>query len=195
MRDFFFDVPWWAPTLLGIIGIALFVSGNRRQKINIRTAGLVVLSVGILWAVVSYLVDTPKEICQKHTRQFVRSVIDRDWTTFGRLMEPEADFKFVGSNWQMDGRDTLVDAIRADVDQIGLKSAHITSMQADETGDVIVIHIRVYSVQDYSMGQPLDSEWEMEWHKDGGGWLLHEIRGIRVANIPPELIRGSLHKR
>lgn len=195
MRDFFFDVPWWAPTLIGVIGIALFVSGNRRQKASTRTAGLLVLSVAILWAVVSYLVDTPKEICQNQTRQFVRSVIDRDWPTFERLMEPQADFKFAGSNWQIDGRDTLLDTIKADVDQIGLKSAHITGMQADETTNAIVIRIRVFSVQDYSMGQPLDSEWEMEWHNSGGKWLLHEIRGIRVANIPPELIRGSLHRR
>jgi hypothetical protein len=55
--------------------------------------------------------------------------------------------------------------------------------------------MRVYSTQDISMGQPLDSEWEMEWHRPAGAWLLHEVRGLRVANIPPELIRGSLRKR
>ena len=195
MRDFLFDVPWWAPTLLGIIGIALFVSGNRRQNTRRRTTGLTVLSLGILWAVVSYLVDTPKEICQKQTRQFVRSVVDRDWNTFQRLTEPQADFTFTGSDWLIAGRDTLLDAVRTDVDQIGLRGAHITGMQADETGNAVVVRIRVYSTQDASMGQPLDSEWEMEWHKPADAWLLHEIRGVRVANIPPEFIRGSLRKR
>lgn len=195
MRDFLFDVPWWAPTLMVIIGVALLVSGNRRQKTGTRTAGLIILCLAILWGVVSYLVDTPKEISQKQTRQFVRSVVDRDWPTFQRLLEPQADFRFSGSDWKMEGRDTLVDSIKADVDQIGLKGAHITSMETDEAGERIVVRLRVFSVQDYSMGQPLDSEWEMEWHKAGGGWLLHEIRGMRVGNIPAEMIRGSLRKR
>lgn len=195
MRDFFFDVPWWAPTLIFVIGIALFVSGNRRQKTNARTAGLAVIAVAVLWGLVSYLVDTPKEICQKQTRQFVRAVVDRDWPTFQRLMEPQADFQFVGSTWGIDGRDELLDAIKVDVDQIGLKGAHITSMQADETASAVTVKFRVYSTQDISLGQPLDSEWELEWRKPGNAWLLHEIRGLRVANIPPDMIRGSLRKR
>ena|SRR5690348_5197555 len=195
MRDFFFEVPWWAPTLIVVIGIALFVSGNRRQKTGVRTGGLVVLGLGILWAVVSYLVDTPKEVCQKQTRQFVRSVIDRDWATFQKLMEPQADFRFAASDWQIAGRETILDDVKADVDQIGLKSAHITGMETTESTAGIVVHIRVFSIQDYSMGQPLDSEWEMEWHQAGGHWLLHEVRGVRVANISPDMIRGSLRKR
>jgi len=195
MRDFLFDVPWWAPTLIGIIGIGLFVSGNRRQKTNTRTAGLAVLAIAILWSLVSYLVDTPKEICQKQTRQFVKAAVDRDWTTFQRLLEPQADFKFIGSNWQIDGRDELLDTMKVDVDQIGLKGAHITSMQADETDQAVIVKIRVYSTQDISMGQLLDSDWEMEWRKPAATWLLHEVRGVRVANIPPEMIRGSLRKK
>ena len=195
MRDFLFAVPWWAPTLIAIIGIALFVSGNRRQKDRTRTAGLAVIGLGILWAIVSYLVDTPKEICERQTRQFVRAVVDRDWNTFQRLLEPQADFKFVGSDWEIDGRDELLAAMQVDVDQIGLRGAHITSLQPDETPAAIVVRIRVYSTQDISMGQPLDSEWEMEWRKPANNWLLHEVRGLRVANIPPELIRGSLRKR
>lgn len=195
MSEFFFDVPWWALALIGTIGIALFVSGNRRQQSGRRTAGLAVIGVAILWGVVSYLVDTPIEICQNQTRQFVAAVVGRDWGTFTRLTAPQADFKFVGSSWEIDGRDKLVDSMKADIDQIGLKGAHITSMQPVQKPNAVVIRMRVYSIQDISLGEPLDSEWELEWRPAGKQWQLAEIRGIRVANIPSDYIRGSLRRK
>ena len=60
MRELLFDVPWWLPTIFGLVGVALIVNGNRRKKVNIRTAGLVFLGVGILWALLSYVVETPR---------------------------------------------------------------------------------------------------------------------------------------
>ena len=36
MRDFLFDTPYWFLGLLGLAGIALFLSGNARQEARLR---------------------------------------------------------------------------------------------------------------------------------------------------------------
>lgn len=195
MRDLLFSVPWWIPTVLVIAGVALLVSGNRRQNVRVRTSGFALIALAVAWSVISYLVDTPREIAQKQTRQFVQSVVDRNWNTFDALMAPDADFTFAGSSWRLAPRQAIDDAVRPDVNQIGLHGAHVSDMKATESGDAVVIHATVWSEQDFSMGRPLDSEWEFEWRPNGGRWLLHEIRAIRVANVSPEEVRGSLRKR
>jgi hypothetical protein len=192
MRDLLFSVPWWLPTIIAIAGLALFVSGNRRQHDGLRKAGAGVMLFALAWAVVSYLVETPKEICQKQTRQFVQSVVDRNWKQFDGLMDPNVGFRFEGSSWQIDGRETLSSAVKADVEQIGLKSATITDMKAGENGDTVAVTIKLWSNQDFTMERPLDSEWEFDWTKSDGRWLLHQVRALRISGLEPQQIRGTL---
>jgi hypothetical protein len=194
MRDLLFNVPWWIPAVLVIAGVILWVSGNRRQHDRMRTIGWTLMLLAVAWATVSYLVDTPKEKCLKLTREFIQSVVDRKWSTLNSLMEPDADFTFVGSSWRIDGRQAIDEAVKPDVDQIGLKGAHATSTEATEQDDAVVVRCTIWSEQEMSMGRPLDSTWEFEWRQTGGGWMLHEIRGIQVANISPDELRGTLRK-
>jgi len=192
MRDLLFDVPWWLPTLLAIIGIALLVSGNRRQKPRMREAGFALLGVAIAWAVVSYLVDTPKEICIKNTRRLVQSAVERNWSTFDGLMDRGVDFRFSGSSWEIKGRDALDAAFRADMNKIGLKSAHITHTEASENGETITVTMKVWSVQDITLDRPVDSAWQLDWRQSGGRWYLHEIRAVEVSGMAPEQVRDAL---
>jgi hypothetical protein len=194
MRDLLFSVPWYLPTILGIVGLALFVSGNRRQKPQIRTAGVAVIGLAILWAVVSYLVETPKEICERQTRQYVRAVVDRDWPTFDRLMEPDVRFTD-GTDWQIAGRDTWAGDVKSGADQIGLKSASISSMNLDERPNAIIATITVYSTQDVTLERPIDSDWALEWRQSNGRWLLHELRPLRISGASLDQVRGMLRKR
>jgi hypothetical protein len=194
MHDLLFSVPWYLPTATAIIGLALLVNGNSRQNARLRNAGGIVMLLAVGWAVMSYLVDTPKEICEKQARQFVKAVVGRDWPTFDGMMETGVDFKFVGSPWQIDGRDNLSGAVKADIEQIGLKSAAATDVTAADAGSTITVGMKVWSNQEYTMGTPLDSEWELDWRETGGHWLLHEIRAIRVSGVKPEEVRGSLRK-
>ena len=194
MRDLLFSVPWYLPAITGIIGLALLVNGNRRQNIRLRNFGGIAILVAVGWAVMSYLVDTPKEICEKQTREFIKAVVDRDWPKFDAMMDPGIDFNFVGSSWKIEGRENLSGAVKADIEQIGLKSATATDVSAAETGDTIAVATKVWSNQDYTMNTPLDSEWEFEWRAEGNRWLLHEIRAVRVSGVKPEDVRGSLRK-
>ena len=110
MNDLLFDVPWWLPTLVAIVGISLAVSGNRRQNDSVRNRGLIIIGAAVVWAAISILVDTDKEKCQKWTKQFVQSVVARDWPTFDGLLDPNVSFRFAKSPWSIVGRDTLDNA-------------------------------------------------------------------------------------
>ena len=193
MRDLLFSVPWWLPTIVAICGLALFVSGNRRQESRLRTIGVAVIGFAIVWALVSYLVETPKEICERQTRQYVRAVAERDWKTFDGLMEPGVNFSD-GSDWKITGRDTWAADVKAGADQIGLKSAAVTGLTVSESGDAVTTTIHVWSTQDVTMERPVDSDWELEWRQSGGHWLLHELRAVRVTGASLDQVRKMLRQ-
>ena len=46
MSEFLFHVQWWIPTLLAVIGIALFINGNRQGTLNVALDGISTLSLG-----------------------------------------------------------------------------------------------------------------------------------------------------
>jgi hypothetical protein len=193
MRDLLFNVPWYLPTLLAIAGLALFVSGNRRQRPPVRTVGVALIGLAILWGVVSYLVETPKEICERQTRQYVRAVAAQDWNTFDRLMEPDVKFTD-GANWEIAGRNNWAGDVKSGAQQIGLKSAVITDLKVAESGGAVTTTIRVFSTQDVTMDRPVDSDWELEWRPAGNRWLLHELRALHVSGASLDQVRGMLRK-
>ena len=196
MNDLLFNVPWWIPTVLSITGIALMVNGNRVQNERLRAAGAGVVLLAVAWAVMSYLVDTPKETCIRQTRAFVQSVVDRDWTRFDGLLDSSARFRFVGNDWQIQGADRLDTALRADIARIGVNSATVTGMRAAAPGDTVTTAFTVLSVQESTMGQMINSDWEFDWRKSAAGrWVISEIRGLRVGNLDVKEIRGALPVR
>lgn len=192
MTDLLFDVPWWLPTLLVIAGIAIWVRGNRRQERRPIAIGigLIVLAVG--WSLLSYFVDTPKETCQKQTRQFVQAVVDRDWNAFNTLCGSDLDFKMMGNSWRMEGRDEIVSMVKGEVEHIGLKSAHVSDTKASQDGNTITVSMTVWSNQTLTMERPIDSDWEMDWRRVGERWVLREVRATRVANLAPDEVSRSL---
>ena len=194
MYDLLFSVPWWIPTLLTVVGLALLVSGNRRQASGLQRAGGALIVLAIAWAVVSFLVETPKETCQKQTRQFIQSLVDRDWKTFYNLLAGDADFRAPTISWQITGRDALSAAVKADIEQIGLKSVSITAMDTTQTEAAITTRVTVFSTQDFTMDRPIDSVWDMEWRNSPAGWKLHEVRSVQISGVTADQVRSSLKK-
>src|ERR1700759_5764985 len=96
MSDLLFAVPWWLPTLLGIIGIFRFITGPPTQAARVRNAGLGVVLLAIIWALVSYLVDTDKEKVEKKMTQTIQAVMEGDWNHFKSNLTPAAGFS-IGS--------------------------------------------------------------------------------------------------
>ena len=193
MTDLLFDTPWWLPTLIALVGIVLFVRGNRNQNAILRTAGGAVLSIALLLILVSYFVDTDKEICINRTRQLVRAVEQGEWKTFEAMLDPGATLELQGNPY-LTGRDSISKTAQAGVQRIGLKSVTMTGKHATQTADSVTVSFRVFTEQEYTLGRPVDSDWEIDWQKSSGVWRARRIREINVAGATPQALQHELPK-
>src|SRR6185437_7340760 len=133
MNDLLFDVPWWLPTLLALIGIAMFINGNKSQIIKIRNAGAGLILLAIAWALLSYFVDTDKEKVERGTRQFVQEVVDGNWPKFQSTLTPTAIVTSSGHT-HVTGADLITLFAKTSAETIKLKSARVQNLIVEQTG-------------------------------------------------------------
>jgi hypothetical protein len=179
VSDLLFDTPWWLFTLLGMIAATLLVSGNARQNRRIISAGAAVLALGILLAITSYLVDTPKEKAIKGTHAFINAIVTRDKSKIAAELHPNASIE----GWN---RQQIIDGTVTYADQYGLQSATITGMTVDQQPPHIIIDMVVFSTHDAAKAQinTLRSEWQLDWLDDGNGhYLLKTITPVKLMNL------------
>jgi hypothetical protein len=174
MYDLIFSTPWWLPTLICGVGIAVFITANNRQETRLRTAGIVIFSLGILLCIVSYLVETDKEKVERHTHEFISAIIASDWPKVQSLLDPQVEFL------KLRGPDQLVAAIRAAQEHIKVTSAHITSTHIDESPSDITENIGVLSIQEATLAQGTVTGWRLDWAPtpDGKDWKLLQIKSL-----------------
>ena len=180
MRDLLFDTPWWLLTLIGIAGIALFMSGNARQNKGLLRSGLVVLLLGILLAVVSYLVDTPREKVIKGTHTLVQAAVERDKTKLAASLHPNASL----AGWN---RQQIIDGAVVYADRFGLKSATITGMEVKEdNASQYTVTMRVIA-RFQGQNLPYDNvptDWRLNWWEmPDGKWVLKDVIPLGNANL------------
>src|SRR5688572_29285970 len=96
MANLLFDAPWWLPTLLIFLGIALFWNGNRRSETKVRNAGLLFVLAAMVVLAVSHFVDTDMETATKQSKALVRAVEQRDWATLKTTMDPNTSLNVLG---------------------------------------------------------------------------------------------------
>ncbi len=180
MKDILFDTPFWLLAGFAIVGIALFVVGNNRTDRALRNLGLGVLGVGVLLFLMSWFVDTDKEKCLKSTRALVRSVQDRDWTQFDKLLSTSVSVRVPVAGTIYKSRDTLHKATETAVEKFGLRNNSVISLSAQDTGDFIKVSLSVLS--EGSVGYPLTTTWELEWQDLGQGWQLTDLNAVRIGN-------------
>jgi hypothetical protein len=194
MREILFDVSWWVPALVGIIGIVLLVSGNNRQQPELRNAGAIVILVGMGWLALSFVIDTPRKICERLTRQAVQAAADGDWKTFDDLLASTADARYVGRSWRVDGRQAVDLTAKMVAKNSGLHSASVKRVRVTEQLPTITVAFTAFTDTDLAPGHPIDSDWELDFRPTGDQWQIQEIRVSRVDDTQPEGIRESLNK-
>ena len=195
MSEVLFDIAWWVPGLVVVIGIVLTVAGNNRQKAAVRNGGLVVALLGVGWLVLSFVVETPSKLCVKQTRGIVQAVSDGDWGTFEGMLDPKVSFHYVGRPWQASGKKEVVEGTQTTVKHAGLHSASSGHLKATPDGEKITVAFVGYIDSELTPGHPIDSDWEFDFRQSGGKWLLTDMRVSRVDDTQPEGIRESLNKR
>ncbi len=178
MNDFLFDTPIWALGLPLIVAIGLLVSGNARQNSNLLRGGLAALLIVLLWGVVGYFVDTPKEAASRRTRQLIAAVDARDWETAKNLLDPKTSLLMYRN------RDEIIDAGRRTVEQQNVKNFHITALQAESTASTVTVTVRLFTEQEATGGRPFPTDWKFDWHNLGSGWQLYTIEYLQLGDVP-----------
>jgi hypothetical protein len=179
VRDLLFDTPWWLLMLIGVVAIALLVSGNARQNKPILRSGIFVLLFGIILAAVSYLVDTPREKVIKGTRALVNAAVRRDKATLNAELHPNAAL----AGWK---RQQIIDGAVDYADRFGLQSATITGMVVQEHPTMIVVSMRVLA-RFQGKNMPFDTvptDWQLNWWEmPDGKWLLKDVTPMGGGNL------------
>lgn len=195
MADYFFDIAWWIPILVVVIGIALTVTGNNRQQSGLRNGGIAIMLLGAAWLVLSFVVETPAKLCQKQTREIVQAMADGDWTTFESLTDPKLTFNYVSRPWHATGKPEVEAGAKLTVQHAGLHSASAGHLKSIRDGDKITVSFTAYTDTELTPGHPIDSDWEFDFRSSADRWLLTAMRVSRVDDTAPEGIRESLNKR
>jgi hypothetical protein len=170
MTELLFDTPWWLPTLVAVVGVVLFVSGNKRVDLTLRNVGIGIFGLAILLVLLSWIVDTPKERAVKGTRQLVDSVEKKDWQKMRSLLDPKVSFFTYGN------RDVLVDAVKRASEEQGVRSIVITSLEAKQADTLITVTLTAYATLDATQGRPFRSDWSLDWIETADGWVLRTIK-------------------
>lgn len=181
--DLLFDAPWWLPLLLGAIGIAIWVSGNRRRDAALMWIGGGVVVLGISVLAVSYLVETEKEQAESATRRLVAAVVANEPAVVREILHPQARLAVVGQNVQYQDREQIAQAVGMAHDRFGLTDARITSMQTEQSGPVITLTINVVTTQEATMARPLPSRWQFQFEQRAQGWSLTVITLVEVGQL------------
>jgi hypothetical protein len=192
MTDMLFDAPWWLPAGLIVAGAVVFITANRRSRIRLRTAGIVIVLLGPLVMLLSHFIDTPGETAEKGSRAIVAAFVARDWTTMQSLLAASASVSVLDAELIYDGEAQILAGARTARDQHGIDRATVTDLTVTRTGPLITTEIDVLSEQT-SFPYPLPTTWQLEWRVDPtapGGWAIAHVTCIRIGNASgPEAAR------
>ena len=192
MSDLLFAVPWYLPTLLGVVGIALLVSGNRRGAGPMRNGGAAILLVAVAWALLSYFVDTDKEKVEKGTRAMVQDVVDGHWDAFKGELIPSASFTVQSGAPLSNSADDITQMAQSGAESVRLKGATVRNLEVEQTGPLINARFDVLSQQDMV---PLQrSSWVFEWEQTSAGWKCRTIRMMSLEGLQSDDLTRVLPK-
>ena len=176
-----FDTPWWLPVSIAALGLFLFVTGNNRQEFRLRTAGLIVVALAVLLSVVSIVADTDLEKSEKGTRALVKAVEARDWPAMEKLLAQRASLAVQAAGTVYNNRDDIMEGAKLGTERFGLKNARITSMDAQQTQNLVTITFNAITEQNV-MAYPLPSTWQFEWQKTADGMRVVRITNLKIGN-------------
>ena len=167
--NYIYETPWWLPTGITLLGIILFVTGNNRLEKRLRLAGIIVIFLAVILALVSFLLDSPREKVIKRTNALVESVDARQWDRMGSYLSPNVTIA------TFSGRDNVVKAAQTAAEASNLRQVRVVSLDATVLPDHIRATLRVNTSLRDGTGF---TDWVLEWEETDAGWV--------VRNITPE---------
>jgi hypothetical protein len=193
MSDLLFDVPWWIPTFLALLGAVVFWNGNNQLNARLKKIGMGLIVFAAAWFALSYFVDTDKEKAQKWTKQLVSSVAAGDWQTFRSHLAPDVRFSVQDGNSFAEGSERVSEYAKAGAQSINLQSANVQTSRAEQTGPYITVFASISSSQNLKdFPQTASSSFQFDWQLSKAGWVIHEIRIVQIFNYKARDLQDAM---
>jgi hypothetical protein len=180
MGEFIFHVQWWIPALLAVLGVALFLNGNKVRVDRLRNAGLGLVGLAIVWPLVSFFVDTAQEKVENSTHAAILAVVEGKWDVFKNELTPGAQFTISSSSTI--GAESVTAIAKAGAEGVKLRTARVQNLTMEQAGTVIRAHFDILSTQDGFA--PIEtSTWEFEWEETANGWKIRELKLLKLKDV------------
>jgi hypothetical protein len=185
--NYIYETPWWLPTGIALLGIILFITGNNRLEKRLRLAGIIVVALAVILAVVSYFLDSDREKVIKRTNALVQTVERRDWDGMGAYLHPDVTISVFA------GREQVVNGTKRAAEYSDLKQARVVSLDATVLPDRIIrVTMRVNGT---TRDGSLPTDWTLEWEETDGGWVVRNITPDGGPGIPGGMLEDIIQKR
>jgi hypothetical protein len=188
MTDLIFQTPWWLPALIAVAGVVLFVTGNKRVENRVRLVGVSVIGLAVLLATVSYFVDTPRETAEKRSRELCYAFERADWGRMAAILDKSTAVTVLG-NTIYPSRDQIVSAAKEAHQRYGFKTVRVLSTSTEQQDTLITVDLVLLTEQSSAMVPTLNSEWQFIWEKHQEGWVLTEVRAVKIGNATGDAMK------
>jgi hypothetical protein len=170
--------------LLAIAGsgaIALLVFGIARGHRGLRRAAAVVVLAVAVGALVSWLVETPREMALRRTEEMVLAYAASDWARLDQLID--ADTRFASL---LKGHE-IVEAAQLTQEALGANPISISRMEAhrDDVGVVVTFRVRTEVPQ---IMHPITTGWRFDYRRLAGQWRLDRVDPLATEQIDENAI-------
>jgi hypothetical protein len=161
MLNWLYELPLWIPAAIVVVGLVLLWTGIQRLENRLRRIGLAALIIGVVLGLLSWFLESDREIVIRQTRELVSAIDKRDWATTEKLLHPDVTIFDRGNRQQ------IMADIKQYARQYDLKNLRVTGMTATEPKPRVSVSLRVWAENPSG-----PSDWQLEWEKTGQGWQL-----------------------
>jgi hypothetical protein len=177
--------PLWLLGTILVCAVGLFWQANQRGEKRLLWAGIVVAVLLLSWGLVDWFAVTDLDRATNRTRQIAAAVDRQDWPALGGLLDPTTTLEVFHN------RDQILQGAQHTAQNIGLKEVRITSLTAEDRGNLIAVTIRCFSTQD-AVPQPVPTDWQFSYAKTSDGLVLEQIEPLDGGQVSSEQIRSQL---
>ncbi len=180
LLQYFLHMPWWLALLIAVVGVWLFVLGNKRLDKTLRRVGMAVVLGALFLGMLGFFYLTPLQKAVGRTKALIHDVDRQDWNGLSALLDDDTVVQ-AATRTMAAGRDDCVNRVKGAYDRFGVKSVWVLSVDGIQTDTLITVTATVVSQQDYTEGQPVTSSWQLDFQQNESKWELEKITLIRVG--------------
>jgi hypothetical protein len=174
------ESPWYIPAVLLLVGAVMLYSGAVAVA---RRVALALLGVGLVIIAVSWLLESDREAVLRRTREVIKAVDGKDWSTLEARLDPKVQFLVLKD------REALMIVVRAQAERLGLKSVTLAGI-SETRGDGGTRLTEFQASADTGATSNFLSNWRLEWAKRDDQWLVTRIEFLGGPGLPDDTIRG-----